>query len=47
MDALSQTLFDVASDIDNEKQRSKHNIELAKDYFQLERELSDWNTILI
>ena len=47
VDALSQALLDMVSDFDNEKQRSKNNIELAKDYFQVERELSDWNAILI
>ncbi len=47
VDALSQALLDVVSDFDNEKQRSKNNIELAKDYFQVERELSDWHEILI
>ncbi len=47
VDALSQVLYDVASDIDNEKQHSKDNTELARDYFQVERELSDWNEVLI
>ena len=47
VDALSQTLVDVALDIKNEKQRSKNNTELVKDYFQVERELSDWRAILI
>ena len=47
VDALSQTLLDVVSDMDNEKQRSKNNIELARNYFQIERELSDWRSILI
>jgi len=47
VDALSQVLIDVALDIDNEKQRSKINIELARDYFQVERELSDWQGVLI
>ena len=47
VDALSQTLFDVALDIDNEKQRSKDNGKLARDYFQVERELSDWHGVLI
>ncbi len=47
VDALSQLLIDVALDIDNEKQHSKKNTELAKKYFQVERELSDWNGVLI
>ena len=47
VDILSQTLVDVALDLNNEKQRSKNNIELVKDYFQVERELSDWHAILI
>ena len=47
VDALSQALIDVALDIDNEKQRSKVNIELTRYYFQVERELSDWQGILI
>ena len=47
VEALSQALLGVALDIDNEKQRSKNNIELEKNYFQVERELSDWYEILI
>ena len=47
VDILSQTLVDVVLDINNEKQRSKNTIELVKDYFQAERELSDWREILI
>jgi len=47
VDALSQTLLDVAMDIDNEKQRSKVNIGLTKEYFQVEREVSDWREVLI
>jgi glycosyltransferase involved in cell wall biosynthesis len=47
VDELSQALLDVVSDIENEKQRSKNNPELAKDYFQVERELSEWHAILI
>lgn len=47
IDLLSQTLLDVASDIDNEKHRSKKNGELAKGYFQSERELSQWHQLLI
>lgn len=47
VDALSQALLDVVLDIGNEKHLSKNNIELAKDYFQVERELSDWHAILI
>ena len=47
VDALSQALIDVALDIDNEKQRSKDNGKLARDYFQVERELSDWHGVLI
>ena len=38
VDILSQTLIDAALDIRNEKQRSKNNIELVKDYFQADRE---------
>ena len=47
IDVLSQTLLEVASDIDNEKQRSKKNGELAKSYFQSERELGQWHQLLI
>ena len=47
VDALSQTLINVAMDIDNEKQRSKVNIRLTKEYFQVERELSDWREVLV
>ncbi len=47
VDALSQTLINVAMDIDNEKQRSKANIGLTKEYFQVERERSDWCEVLV
>ena len=39
--------FETYLDIDNERQRSKVNIELTREYFQVERELSDWNGVLV
>jgi glycosyltransferase involved in cell wall biosynthesis len=47
VDALSQALLDVALDVENEKQRSKVNIGLTKEYFQVEREMSDWREVLV
>ena len=47
IDKLSNELVQVVSDLDNEKQMSKKNMKLAKSYFSVERELSEWQEVLV
>lgn len=44
---LSSKLVQVVSDLDKEKLKSKKNMELAKSYFSVERELSEWQEVLV
>jgi len=45
-EALTEKLLDVALHLDDEKVKSKPNVDLARKYFQVERELSEWIEIL-
>ncbi|MDH5612957.1 MAG: glycosyltransferase family 4 protein [Gammaproteobacteria bacterium] len=46
VDALSVKLHDVVAVIEDEKLKSKVNVELSKNYFSTEREVSEWSDIL-
>lgn len=47
IDALSTKLNQVVSDLEKEKQLSKHNMVLAKGYFSVDRELDEWREVLV
>ena len=46
VDALGATLLEVATNIEDEIRKSTPNIALAKQIFQVERELSEWVAVL-
>jgi len=45
--ALAEKLLAVVMDIENEKLKSATNVALVQQYFQPERELAEWNSLLI
>ncbi len=47
VDALAEKLLAVVMDIENEKLRSSKNVALVQDYFQTERELAQWDELLV
>jgi len=47
VEALAGKLLAVVIDIENEKLKSAANVALVKKYFQPERELAEWNRLLI
>ena len=47
VDKLSLELVQVVSDLDKEKRLSEDNMNLAKSYFSVDRELSEWRELLI
>jgi glycosyltransferase involved in cell wall biosynthesis len=47
VDDLADKLYAMACCIDDEKQRALENVPLATEYFQTERELEEWNNILV
>lgn len=47
IDKLSKKLLQVVTDFAEEKLKSRNNIALAKNYFSVERELDEWQEVLI
>jgi GalNAc-alpha-(1->4)-GalNAc-alpha-(1->3)-diNAcBac-PP-undecaprenol alpha-1,4-N-acetyl-D-galactosaminyltransferase len=47
INALSDKLNQVVSNLDEEKQLSKRNMALAKAYFSVDRELDEWREVLV
>ncbi len=47
VEALTEKLLAVVMDIENEKLRSVKNTALVQDYFQSERELAQWDELLV
>lgn len=47
IDMLSSELVQVVSDLDEEKHKAEKNMALAKEYFSVERELSEWRQVLV